>query len=137
MALVDRVQERFSTSRLVSITNPDDASFSTIDTTFLGILCDDVEAYLDGLGVGSYDESNAKFIALACDGVIALGQKRIKPGESNEIRWNEWTETAEQFARTLRKNAPTPQIAAPERPSRFDASTWNRITPGRPHRRRP
>jgi|OM-RGC.v1.026052903 hypothetical protein len=137
MALIDRVKERFSTKRLVEITNPEDASFSTVDDAFLGHLCDDVIAYLDGEAVGTYDESDPRWVALAADGVIALGQARISADDWNRERWERWMDAARSFARTLRRDALTPQIASPERPSRFDADTMRHLIPGRPRRRRP
>lgn len=135
MALIDRVKERFSTKRLVEITNPENAAFSTSDDTYLGNLCTDVVAYLDGMSVGTYDETEPRYVALACDGVMALGQVRIMDSEGNRERWQRWLESAREFAQTLRRDRVDPVAAAPQRPERFPANTWRSQIPGRPRRR--
>jgi hypothetical protein len=136
VALIDRVKERFSTKRIIEITNPE-STLGTVDDTFLANLCADVIAYLDGMSVGSYDETEPRWVALACDGVVALGQVRIAPGsDANRAQWDRWNESAREFAQTLRRDRLMPGIAQPERPSRFDAKTWRSMVPGRPRPRR-
>lgn len=129
MALIDRVQERFSTTRLAEITRPD-ATGSTVDTTFLGFLCDDIVGILDDMGIGTYDETDAGWVALACDGVEALGRKRIRNHEENRQLWESWEQRAAKFARTKRKNRIVPTTN--KRSSLFPRKASRISTPGQP-----
>lgn len=129
MALVDRVQERFSTKRLAELTRPD-ATGSTVDTTFLAAVCDDIVGYLDGMGVGTYDETDAAILALAIDGVEALARMRVMQSDANDRRWESWEKRARSVAKTRRNDKLPPQTV--KRARKFPPSASADWTPGQP-----
>lgn len=108
MSLLAKVQERFSESRLVQLTRPEQSSFTTVDSTFLQAVCDDIEGYFDAESAGSYDDDDKAAVAVACDGVVALAQWRIVTSDGNERRWKDWLERLDHFGQTRRRDRINP-----------------------------
>jgi hypothetical protein len=66
VALVDRVQERFSTPLLVQLTNVETPGATTVNAVYLARLCDDAEAeFADRVGQ-TYDETIRSHVKCAC-----------------------------------------------------------------------
>lgn len=70
MALVDEVQSRIVTQKIVELTNVDDLDATTIDTTKLQKAADDVEADFKVLAGIVYDNTDARHISFAVVGVV-------------------------------------------------------------------
>tara|TARA_Y100000310_G_scaffold334113_1_gene413076 strand:- start:2979 stop:3440 length:462 start_codon:yes stop_codon:yes gene_type:complete len=71
MSLTLNVQNRYGTQFLVNITNPADPSATTIDTTRLSNSCTDTEADFKIYAGTTYDDTDARHVTVAVDGVIA------------------------------------------------------------------
>lgn len=66
MALIDRVQERFSVPLLVGLTNVETPGATTVNAVYLARLCDDAEAeFADRVGQ-AYDETIRSHVKCAC-----------------------------------------------------------------------
>lgn len=70
MALVDRVQARYSSQILINATNPQSTAAVSIDTARLGFAATDVEADFAIVGI-TYDNDVAMHYAVAVPGVMA------------------------------------------------------------------
>lgn len=70
MSLVSNVTARYSSQRLVELTNADDQAATTVDSTVLGLAGTDVEADFAAHGI-TYDDSDARHVAVGVEGVIA------------------------------------------------------------------
>lgn len=130
MTLLAKVQLRFSAKRLTEVTRPEQASYSTPDTTFLEDLCDDVEAYFLAESVGTYDDDDASHVAVACDGVVALGQYRIAASDGNERRWENWLKRLRNLALVNRNDRVQP-VASGDQPRRFSDEQAHDVIGGR------
>lgn len=71
MALTTQVTTRLSTTLLRALTNPDAPSASSVDSTRLAAAATDVEADFRIIAGISYDDSDARHVAVAVAGVVA------------------------------------------------------------------
>lgn len=106
MALIDEVQVRYSSARLIQLSNPDVTTATTINTTRLQAACDDSEGWFAAASGKSYTAAVASTIvgepasakATASAAVIAFLYKyRGLPGDKQ-------TEAAFEEAKGLLKN---------------------------------
>lgn len=138
MALADQlaaqVVQSFSTKRLVELTRPEDASETTVDTTFLTNVCAAVIGHLDANSCGTYDDTDEAFVAIGVDGFAALAQYRIAATEGNERRWNQWVKSLETFRQTRRNDRIRPQAARDYSPRKVSARQQDDVIGGRPGR---
>ena len=69
MSLSTEVQARVATQLLVELTNPNDNTASSIDTTLLGKAVDDVEGDFLSYGI-TIDVTNKAHVVVAVDGAL-------------------------------------------------------------------
>lgn len=129
MALSDEVTARFSTARLTALTRQDDQTSSTIDTTILGFVCDDVEAEIEVRCGVVYDGTDARHVAYAVRGVLALLNQRAGTQGSQEA-WDAWTESLRSLGRVTGQDRIFPETDSPLDPTSDDEG---RATPPKPY----
>ncbi len=121
MALIDEVKARYATSKLVQLTTQDDTSATSINDTVLGYAVTDVEAYFRTHAGATYDNSDPRFVPIACDGVVTLLQAR-KRGlilEQDEA-WRRWVGRVQELGQVTGRNRVLPKsnsLRQPQRPS--------------------
>lgn len=76
MSLYTNVTARYSTQRLVSLTNPDDPTATALNTSHLQYACDDVEAMFAYNGI-TYDDTDSRHVAVGVEGVVAILTDRM------------------------------------------------------------
>lgn len=114
MSLAGNVQTRIPTRRLRELTNANDHSASSTNTTILGLACDDVEEYFAEYCGVAYDDTNTHHVAVAVQGVVAL----LKAWASdNETSWEKWITRAEHAALTLGRDRFAPSSSSTLTPS--------------------
>lgn len=102
MALSDRVTARLSTTRLVSLTNPDAPhTTNTVDTTRLAAACADAEAEFEAVVGAEYDDTDTRHHAVA---VLAVEWKLLGYSGTRDEAWTRaeksFLEAAERLALT-------------------------------------
>lgn len=143
MALISEVIARYSPSKLVQLTTQDDTSATTVNMTVLGYAVTDVEGYIEVYAGAAYDNDDARFVALACDGVVTLLQAR-KRGlilEQDE-GWRRWVTRVKELAEVTGRNRVLPKSSSQREPERFRQNVqapfgstefnWLRPPPRRP-----
>ena len=119
MPLSTHVTDRYSTQYLVELTNPQDRSATTINTTLLGFSADDVDALFDVYAGVAYDDADAGHIAVAVEGVIAFLLRRT--GQSTaDARISAWVSSMRDLSRTEGRNRVTPDSNTRMQPSADD-----------------
>lgn len=123
MALSDRVTERISTQRLVELTNPQDRSATSIDTTRLGFAAQDAAAEFQVRTGVSYDDTNAVHILACVQGVIYhlhlfAGQSKTATRQAKDL----WDEMLEKVKSVTGNNRILPTDNSNLTPSREDLS---------------
>lgn len=119
MALIDRVTERFTSSVLSAWTNPDEPETTTVDTTYLQRVCDDVEdaEFVPYMGE-AYDESVRVHILAA---VLLVRMKLIEYGAASNITLDKFMEVAEKrltkYRNTRARDRISPQSSSQMTPS--------------------
>jgi hypothetical protein len=86
MALATRVQERYAAQRLIELTNPGEPNATTLDTDRLTAAADDVEADFHIYNCPEYDDTDAKHVTVAVEGVIAKLYARTDTAGASEGR---------------------------------------------------
>ena len=103
MALSDRVQERLPAHRLVQLTNGN-KSDNSINTTLLGYATGDVEAMLEVYAGVAYDETDARIVAIAVQGVERLLARWKGQNERVDQMWDEWVQMVKNDLRRVTGN---------------------------------
>lgn len=104
------VQARIPTLRLVSLTNPNDTTATTVNTTVLELAVDDVTAEFVTLANETYDASNARHLALAVRGVPILLSEWLGQGQGpGEQNMESWRGIVREYARTANRARVSPQ----------------------------
>lgn len=129
MALIDEVTARYTTARLTALTRQDDTTTATVDTTVLGNACDDVEAEIEVRCGVAYDGTDARHVAYAVRGVIALLNYRAGT-QGSQAGWDGWTESLRSLGRVTGQDRLTPETDSPLEPTADDDG---RSTPVRPY----
>lgn len=94
---------------LVSITNPQEPGFTTVDTTRLLSACTDVIADWKLYSVGVYDSTDATHVKVAKKGVIALLLERCgHASQEASARKAEYTLELERLGRITRRQRISP-----------------------------
>ncbi len=144
MALIDEVQDRFSDDLLVKLSNVDDPTSTTVDTTFLGTVCDDVELGEFEVHMNEdFDLTNRKHVIFAC---LLVKLKCIEYGASADETAEKLRLRIEKLGKAMREIGPrdriSPQTSSPYTPSEpngpdpirpeFDDQFFDRFTPEAP-----
>lgn len=110
MALTDDIQARYSTQRLVELTNPGDVTATTIDTTNLANAILDVEADLAIYAGVTYDGSDARHLSVAIPGVLLkLLLYTNNAGAGYADKEKDWLERVKALARVTSRDRIQPQ----------------------------
>lgn len=138
MALETHVQNRYSNQLLVQWTNPQNSTATTIDSDRLGYACDDVEAWFKILAGVAYDDTDARHIAVAVEGV----QARLKniAGIENSSEWDNWKTDMKDFAKVTGRDRIKPTTTSTLDPTDersgdgpwSDRSAFDRLIPDSP-----
>lgn len=145
MALADEVTNRYSDQELIELTNPESATATTIDTTYLGRAVTDVQAAFKVHAQIEYDGTVDTHVLTAVDGVIARLRTWARTGgvgnDANSA-WQDWvdnqckplksvTSRARVSPVTTSQLTPSAEVADGEtRRPVFDEARLRRFTPG-------
>jgi len=129
MALSDEVSSRYSTSRLTALTRQDDQTTGSVDTTVLGLACDDVAAEIEVRCGVAYDNADARHVAYGVRGVIALLGYRAGT-QGSQAAWDSWVESLRSLGRVTGQDRLTPETGSPLEPTPDDEG---RTAPVRPY----
>ena len=137
-ALSTEITNRYSTQYLVNLTNPDDASATTINTTTRDAAISDTEAdFVIEVGL-EYEAANTAHIVIGVEGVIVHLLERTGRGEkTTRERYDRYIERlrslrARILPGTTSKVIPTPERGNPVRPI-FDSPRFDGVNPDAPH----
>ncbi len=122
MPLATDVRNRYSTQYIVELTNPGDRNATTFDGTRLQFAVDDVEALFQVYAGVVYDETNARHLAIAVEGVIAFLIRRTGQATA-EARMAVWLTSIRDLGRVEGRNKVTPDST-----TRFQPSADDRLT---------
>lgn len=137
MALIDRVVDRIPNSRLVSLTNPDSTTTTTVDLTPAGLLqkaVDDVEADFK-IHVGAvYDDTDDRMVAVGVRGVVMKLQIWTGQVEDVEAIEEKWETRLKALSRVTARDRILPRAAfnPDEDRSPFDDREWFNYIPSEP-----
>ena len=99
MALEDDVIARLSVQRVNELTNPQNPSAATLDTTRLARAVDDVEAEFQRRTGIAFDDTNAQHVALGVQGVVCRLKKMAgEPGAFSTMECEEWNAGVADYA---------------------------------------
>lgn len=127
MALTTQTTNRYSSQRLINLTNPDLPTATSVDSTRLGLAADDVESDFHSIVGRSYDESAstaAQDIGVAVEGVIAKLMMRSSGGEAARSAHEEFIERL----KGLRKRI-VPKSTSMLTPTEEDRGTGQTVRP--------
>jgi hypothetical protein len=119
VSLIANVTARFSNQRLVNLTRPDAGHQTTADTTVLGYACTDVEGLIQVYAGVEYDDTDARHVAIACDGVVALLESRIRSigGAEEANPMVAWRARARELGKVSGRDKVTPSTRSQYTPS--------------------
>lgn len=109
MSLSSNVQGRYQTRRLVALTNPEDRTGTTIDTTRLNYACADAEAEFQRRTATEYDDTEAAHVDVCVELVVLKLMER--GGGSIEATERQRQRVEQQFdslARVTGRDRPSP-----------------------------
>lgn len=110
MALADEVTARYSASRLRQLTNPNDQDASSTNTTLLAKAVTDIQAEFAEITATTYDNSNAKHVAVAVQGVVAkLLTWQEAAGEKADAAYDRFVERCRALAKVTGRDRITPK----------------------------
>lgn len=112
MALADEVTARYSDQELIELTNPEDGTATTINTTLLGYAVTDVQAEFEIRQIGEYDASDAKHVTVAVEGVLARLKTFARTGKVGGSGNDEWEWWIENRCKALAKVAGMKKVTA-------------------------
>lgn len=147
MALADEVTARYPEPRLRQLTNGGTESASSINTTTLGYAATDVQADFKTYCGVAYDNSDARHVAVAVEGVIAkLYQRGEAPGSKANALHDAYIERLTALAKVTgrdRLKPTTKSVLTPTseqqdssqtvRPSFDDFGDFDRLIPDPPN----
>ena len=148
MSLLSNTQSRYNTQFLIGLTNPNNRSAATLNTSAgepFDLACDDVEADFEMVCGVVYADDDKRHVSVAVEGVIAkLSMRMNQAGDRSKALVDSYMEKLERLAMVtgrnrllpLSKSPLTPSEEAPEgggkvRPS-FDGSRFWRLKPNGP-----
>jgi len=118
MSLTLNVQNRYGTQFLVNLTNPSDPSATTIDTTRLSNSCTDTEADFKIYAGTIYDDTDARHVTVAVDGVIAkLAVRTGTGGNYARVTHEEYLERLRHLALVTGRDRISPRTDSVLQPS--------------------
>lgn len=124
MALADEVTGRYPATRLIQLTNAGDESASSIDTTVLGYAVTDTQADFKTYAGVAYDNSDARHVAVAVEGVIAkLYQRGESPGSKAESLHDAYIARLETLAQSMGRDRLLPKTKSPLTPTAEQQTT--------------
>lgn len=143
--LTDAVIARYSTERLSQLTQKDNRSPTTVNTTVLGLAAADAVAEFQTRAGVTFDDTNAQHIRLCCGGTVAFlvsykGQdpdawKLVKDfqRDCDALRMTGANKRIQPI--TTRDLGPSPDIDGAGRPRRpeFDRPRFDRLNVNPPH----
>ena len=114
MALAAEVIARYPSSRLIQLTRQSNQSGSSINTTILGLAVDDVEADFQIIAGVEYDNSDARHVGVAVEGVIAkLARRAEAAGNTSEALHDAYLERLGQLAKVTGRDRIMPKTKSP------------------------
>jgi len=118
MALVDQVTSRYPASRLKQLTNPNDQDATTVNATILALAAADVEADFKIYCATTYDNTDARHVAVAVDGVVAklMGWTEAA-GEGSIRRHDAYLDKLRALARVTGRDRISPKTLSPLTPT--------------------
>lgn len=142
MALSTHTTNRYSSQRLINLTNPDLPTATSIDTARLGYAVDDVESEFLSIVGRAYDENAstaAQDINVAVEGVISKLMMRASGGESSRMAHEDYLEKLKNLRkRVVPKSTslltPTAEDRGTGQTVRplFDRAKFDKFVPGHP-----
>lgn len=134
MSLSSNVQGRYQTRRLVALTNPEDRTGTTIDTTRLAYACTDAEAEFQRRTATEYDDTVPAHVDVCVELVVLKLMER--GGGSIEATERQRQRVEQQFdslARVTGRDRPEPTSSGGlvdfEREGADGATVLNRFDP--------
>jgi len=111
VALADKATERYAL-RLKQLTNPGVQTAAAIDTDILGYACEDVEADFEIVAGIEYDNTEARHVSVAVEGVIAKLALRSEAAGATAIALNDrYIERLEALAKVTGRDRILPVSA--------------------------
>ncbi len=129
MSLSTEVSARYSVARLTALTRQDDQTTASVDSTVLGLACDDVEAEIEVRCGVEYDDADARHVAYGVRGVIALLSYRAGT-QGSQAGWDAWLESLRSLGRVTGQDRIFAETDSPLEPTPDDEG---RSTPVRPY----
>lgn len=107
--LATAVQARIPETRLIQLTNINDDSATTVNTTILELAVDDTEADFKTYAMLDFDGTDARHIRLGIDGVLAfLEANRGQDADQNRLA--AWRDRCAEFAKTTSRARISPRV---------------------------
>lgn len=107
--LATAVQARIPETRLIQLTNINDDSATTVNTTILELAVDDTEADFKTYAMLDFDGTDARHIRLGVDGVLAfLEANRGQDADQNRLA--AWRDRCAEFAKTTSRARISPRV---------------------------
>ncbi len=126
MPLITDVQNRYSTTLLIALTNPDDPDVTTLDTGATGKLqlaADDVAQVFEALTATGYDATEAMHTSVGVEGVVALLRRRTGKYPDAESEWDDFLSALRRVAEVTGRNRVEPTSNSLMQPSEDDRLT--------------
>ena len=116
MALEDEVKNRYSSVRLIQLTNDDSQTATTINDAILTKAVEDVKITFELHGGVKFDINNDIHILIGVEGVIIrLHTYKAIGGDRSDDLWNRWKEELRDLERRTKRD--------PKSSSGFEPST--------------
>lgn len=117
MALSDEVKSRYPAGRLAQLTNPGASAEDTTTDATLDLAADDVEADFEIIAGVEYDNTDARHVSVAVEGVIAKLYMRTEAPGNQEQRHVRYVERLEALARVTGRDRILPKTTSVLTPS--------------------
>lgn len=140
MALWDEVASRYSAEHLVALTNPDNRTARTVDTSRADAAVADVEGDFEVFAQESYDGTVKAHVSVGVRGVVAYLQER--GGSASGVAQESlqaFRESLERMAKGRKRKRLLPKTDSPLEPTDegersdlrpdFDRSKWEHLVP--------
>ena len=113
MSLLARYKERYPDQFVIETSNPRDETATTAGDPRIQFACDDVQGLLEVYAGVVYDETDARIVAVAVEGVAArllvlTGQARASD------KWNAWIESARSLGTVTGRNKVLVETSTPD-----------------------
>lgn len=116
--LATAVQARIPETRLIQLTNINDDTATTVNTTILELAVDDTEADFKTYAMLDFDGTDARHIRLGIDGVLAFLEAN-RGQDADQQRLAAWRDRCAEFARTTSRKRISPLVPAGLPPRSF------------------